>query len=297
MAGAPGRDARKARDAGALVSWVIPTDDDAPSRVVHAAPPVTYVQGIRGIRGHAEAGDRFGSVLYLAGLEEELTLAVGIPDEDIGRAKDAGAVALLTWGRDGRWWGDNQLLWQGHGAPGWYRLPGRSRAGDRLGAAVNYMDKKGAFGVPGKDANGRRNSGAVLVWRGTLATGKYHVVTQNTRGVPDRSERGDAFGSAIVMRQDCGQCQVLAIGTPGEDRGRRRNAGAVTHLMVQNKTGNAVFHSWRQPARDWQEATGSGHGSSGTGGSQAQPSSSEHPAKTHQPPETLDATTKQRPTG
>ena len=47
-----------------------------------------------GIRGHAEAGDHFGSVVYLAGLEEELTLAVGIPDEDIGRAKDAGAVAL-----------------------------------------------------------------------------------------------------------------------------------------------------------------------------------------------------------
>jgi hypothetical protein len=248
LAGSPGRDAAAAPDAGALVSWVISTNHNVPSRAVSAAAPVTYVQGTAGILGHAEAGDRFGSVLYLSGIEEELTAAVGIPDEDIGRAKDAGAVALLTWGYDGRWWGDNQLLWQGHGRTGWYALPGKSRAGDRLGAAVNYDDKRGAFGMPGKDANGRKNSGAVLVWKGNLATGNYRVVTQNTKGVPDKSERGDAFGSAIIERQDCWPCRVLVIGAPGENRGKRRDAGSVTHLMVEDKAGNPTSKAWRQPA-------------------------------------------------
>ena len=45
-----------------------------------------------------------------------------------------------------------------------------------------------------KDADGRMDSGAVIAWM--RGTGRAQMITQNTRGVPGRSERGDAFGSA-----------------------------------------------------------------------------------------------------
>ena len=61
----------------------------------------TYRQGARGVPGRAEAGDRFGSALA-SGMgircQEEIPVAVGVPGEDVGHARDAGAVTLLEGG-------------------------------------------------------------------------------------------------------------------------------------------------------------------------------------------------------
>lgn len=74
--------------------------------------------------------------------------------------------------------------------------------------------------MPGKDADGRKDSGAVLMWDSVI--GRYRVVTQNSKGVPDSSEKGDAFGSALAGN--------LLVGVPGEDAKGRRDVGAVTIL-------------------------------------------------------------------
>jgi hypothetical protein len=210
-AGAPGRDAPGAPDAGAVFSWRIL--DPATVRVESPTsltfePPDTYVQGSGGVQGRAERNDRFGSVLS----EVESVyggFAVGIPDEDIGARKDAGAVAFLRFSTTGVLEG-NDLLWQGSG------LPGKSRAGDRAGAAVLNRH----VGVPGQDADGRKDSGAVLMWDNE--SNHYRVVTQNSKGVPDTSEKGDAFGSALAGN--------LLVGVPGEDVKGRKDVGAVTLL-------------------------------------------------------------------
>lgn len=237
VAGAPGRDLANAPNAGELVSWLLPASWDSPTSpaaspaVPAPAAPVTYVQGSGGILGRCERADRFGSVIssdpQVSRYGYSATLAVGIPKEDIGSRTNAGAVALLTF-TDGALTG-NDLVWQGHG------LPGKSRTGDTLGAAVTYRGDRRAFGIPGKNANGRKDSGAVIVWQRDPADpteGAYRVITQNTRGVPDWSERGDRFGAALAVGAGMAQQETstIAVGAPGEDLRGRRNVGAVTWL-------------------------------------------------------------------
>lgn len=236
VAGAPGRDLPSAANAGQLVSWLVPAAWDTPTSlpatptVPSPQEPVTYAQGAGGAPGHAERGDRFGSVIAsdpVNGWWGAATLAVGIPKEDIGSKANAGAVALLTF-TNGLLTG-HDLIWQGHG------LPGKSRAGDLLGAAVTGPGSRQAFGIPGKDSNRRKDSGAVIVWQRDAAdpgTGTWRVITQNTRGVPDRSEKGDRFGSALAVGAGMAyqETYTIAVGAPGEDVGGRTNAGAVTWL-------------------------------------------------------------------
>lgn len=240
VAGAPGRDLAGAPNAGALVTWTFPvlTGDLAVDPAVPAPrAPVVVMQGSGGILGKAERSDRFGSVIS-AGWD---ALSVGIPREDVGRRSNAGAVAVLRFA-DGQVV-SNDLLWLGHG------LPGKPRAGDKLGAAVAGAGSAMAIGAPGRDSNGRGNSGAVLVcWRWSETADPYwRLITQNTRGVPDRSERGDAFGSAVatVAGRTGAETSAIAIGVPGEDYGRRRNVGAVTYLDLfperQDQEGRWAF--------------------------------------------------------
>ena len=98
-------------------------------------------------------------------------VVVGIPNEDVGRRKNVGAVATLLL-QNGQLV-QNTLVWLGHG------LPGKPRAGDRLGAAVVGPR---AIGIPGRDANGRKDSGAVLVldtWSASGAERTWRMFTQN----------------------------------------------------------------------------------------------------------------------
>ena len=223
VAGAPGRDLPGAKDAGALVSWWIPIDwsgaTPAPATASIPTPgaPVAYRQGTGGMLGKSEAGDRFGSVISTTVSSSRIT--VGIPKEDVGRAKDTGAVARLTFSSGSL--AGNDLMWQGH------RLPGRSRSGDQLGAAVVDIGYAEAYGIPGENANGRADSGAVLVRAPGQST--FRTITQNTRGVPDTSEKGDRFGAALAAGSGivAQESATIAVGVPGENA-NHADTGAVT---------------------------------------------------------------------
>ncbi|MCO6011240.1 FG-GAP and VCBS repeat-containing protein [Actinoallomurus purpureus] len=61
---------------------------------------------------------------------------------------------------------------------------------------------------------------------------------QDSSGVPGKGETGDEFGAAVAARDVDGDGRAeVVVGAPGEDIGKRRNAGAVTVLR-----GNA---GWR----------------------------------------------------
>lgn len=233
IAGAPGRDVGRRADAGALVTWVVRWNRTA-IRDIRVSRPALHRQGASGVPGAAERGDRFGSVLhhlndrwYLPRLLGS-DVIVGVPDEDVGRRRDAGMVVRLTFdGNGGVTKGVAQ--WQGRG------LPGRASAGDRLGAAIavgfNGSDYGvDAIGIPGKNANGRKDSGAVLVrdW----GRDPFRVVTQNSPKVPGTSERGDRFGAAVATGGGLIESEEdrIIVGAPGEDVRGRRDTGAVTYV-------------------------------------------------------------------
>lgn len=220
-AGLPGRDLPGVPDAGAVATWFIPFGG-VEGEIQAAVPPSLWVQGASGLPGHSDANDHFGAVLAPADQGTTDVLTIGVPDEDIGSAVDAGAVVRLTF--SDATLASASMLWQGSG------LPGQSKKGDRLGAAVNSSPV--AFGLPGKDSNGRRDSGAVIVYDGAA---KYVLITQNTPGVPDRSEKGDRFGAALASVFGAREHEVtsLAVGVPGEDAPGRRDAGAVTYIEVE----------------------------------------------------------------
>ena len=70
VAGAPGRDAPGAPDAGALIVWTFPVmagDLAVPPALPAPTTATALVQGSAGMLGHAEAKDRFGSVISSSG--------------------------------------------------------------------------------------------------------------------------------------------------------------------------------------------------------------------------------------
>ena len=98
------------------------------------------------------------------------------------------------------------------------------RDGQRVGTTWNLM----AIGAPGDDV-GHRN-GAGSVWTVRLNVG-HHGWSQDTPGILDAAEAGDAFGSSLALGNFDNKGGVdLAIGIPKEDLGGIGRAGAVAVL-------------------------------------------------------------------
>jgi FG-GAP repeat len=95
-----------------------------------------------------------------------------------------------------------------------------------------------AVGAPGENVRRRSDAGAVsvLYGRATGMRSDRRVITQNTPGVAGFAEAGDRFGAALVAGRFNGdRFWDLAIGAPGEDVGRDRDAGAVIILFGSDK--------------------------------------------------------------
>jgi hypothetical protein len=88
-----------------------------------------------------------------------------------------------------------------------------------------------AVGTPGEDVDLAMGAGAVSVFYGTasgLAADLPDVFNQDTPGVPDASEDGDEFGSALACADfDADGFDDLAIGAPGEKIGTAFQTGQV----------------------------------------------------------------------
>lgn len=214
--GAPGHDVAGRADAGAVFRYSLDT-----------AGTATYLETVTQdsalVPGAAEAQDRFGAVL--ARHAENGTL-VGVPSEDLGTRKDAGALQLLRTDPQ-----TNALI----KAPSWTQdspgLAGKAEAGDRFGAALSWDGS--AVGVPGEDVGQAKDAGLVQTF-GRPAEDPAGLVpsaafTQNSKGVPGVAETGDRFGTALSDGLfTCYENPSVAIGAPGEDLGSIKDAGSVT---------------------------------------------------------------------
>jgi FG-GAP repeat len=195
--------------------------------------------------------DQFGWSLAIGDFDADGygDLAIGVPGEGLESSplKKNGRVVVLRGTPSGPTADGSQDWHKGvAGLPTNVKDFGWSLAvGDFDGDG--YADL--AIGAPGK----KRTGGSVVVLRGTVVglTGDGNQSwTQGSPGVPGAPEHWDEFGASLAAA-DFGRSgrDDLAIGQPGEDRGRILDVGAVTVLFGRT-TGLDSRHAQR-----WSQAT------------------------------------------
>jgi Galactose oxidase-like, Early set domain/FG-GAP repeat len=194
----------------------------------------TLVQGSGTVGNTASAGDRFGTTMSAADLDNDgyTDLLVGTPYEDINGQADSGLAQVI--------WGSSGGLGKGRASTELTQSSfGRTiTAGDQLGFAIDASNELGAdlpmvaVGVPGGNVSGQNDAG----WVGFLTAGLNdpRAVDQESAGIPGAAEAGDRFGEAITLGLIAGTSNRVdaAVGTPGEDLGSGStaitNGGAFT---------------------------------------------------------------------
>lgn len=191
-----------------------------------------YSQDSAGVPGAAEAGDHFGASVSLG--PDGTPTVVGAPGEDLGPARDAGMVQVLTLGPPGTRTVIGPALSQD--TPG---IPGVAEAGDHFGAAVldlpgpNPGARLAYVGSPGEDVGAIGDAGQVqlITVTTTTATGGT-TLTQGSGGLLDVLEPGDQTGSRLaataqVSPVDAQPVLLVEIAAPGEDGAHTTDAGLV----------------------------------------------------------------------
>jgi len=186
----------------------------------------TLVQGSGNVGNTASAGDRFGSTVAAADVDNDgyTDLLVGTPYEDISGQADSG-LAQVIWGSSsglGKGKASTQLTQDSFGRT--------ATAGDQLGSAIDATNELGAdlpmvaVGVPGGNVSGQNDAG----WVGFFTAGLNdpRAVDQESAGIPGAAEAGDRFGEAITLGLIAGTSTRVdaAVGTPGEDLGSGTSA-------------------------------------------------------------------------
>ncbi|HEY3408535.1 MAG TPA: hypothetical protein VGK53_10240, partial [Propionicimonas sp.] len=166
-----------------------------------------------GVAGDPEAGDAFGSVLAATGS----WLFVGVPREDLGPARDAGAVVALHFTADG--FTSTQLTQDSPAVPG--EVETEDRFGQSLAAGEGHL----VVGVPLEDG-GKRDVGVVQPFEiagGTLTA----LPSIDEDAVPGDPEEGDAFGGALAIARPCPGVPGYVVGAAAKAVRGRPLAGSV----------------------------------------------------------------------
>jgi hypothetical protein len=265
--GVPGEDVGTVADAGAVNVLY-----GSASGLQAAAPDDQFWnQDSPSARGTAEAGDAFGSALAVGDFNNDGfgDLAIGVPTEDVVSVADAGAVNVLYGSASGlQAAAPDDQLWEQDSAD----VKSISESGDLFGSSLEGADFNNdgfadlAIGVPGEDAGGVLDVGAVNVLYGSL-TGLQSVSpddqlwNQAPLDVRDDAETGDQFGTALGAADfNNDGFADLAIGVPHEDL-KAADAGAVNVLygtaggLQATSPDDQFWHQGRADVQDNAEAT------------------------------------------
>jgi hypothetical protein len=194
-------------------------------------------QNAAGVPDQAEPSDQFGRALAVGDFNHDGRddLAVGIENEDLGPATDAGAVQLFHGTASGL--SPGLLLSQDGFSGGGGDIHGVPESGDRFGAALTGGDFNGdgsddlAVGVPGQAYLSAENFGAVQVvfggMSGLSAVGEWQ--TDPLLGTGGTLVDDERFGSALASGDFDGDGHDdLAVGVPSKSfAGDLADAGEV----------------------------------------------------------------------
>ena len=210
--GAPGRAVAGHAGAGAVL-----IDD--------AGPAVLVTQNTPCMPGSAEAGDHFGAALS--------GLWIGVPDESLGSARDAGMVE--RYAPPNHCFALNQAVQGVAGVP---------ETGDRFGAALyevhgeeddyDYYPEALLIGVPGEDTGSHRNSGFVDVESESFDPDDFGDGTIKGAGsTAGPNATNAAFGSSFGAGVYGGPA---LIGAPGVNQVYGENYAGATHGLKHTAT-------------------------------------------------------------
>lgn len=163
-----------------------------------------------------EAGDRFGSVLRAGYVDGDgcADLVVGVPDEDVGSAADAGIVQVIYGSPGGLGRGEPSRVIR----PGSDGVPGTAAAGDRFGATLDVSGPGSVthamvVGAPGCDVGTATDAGQVTYVPFVSGhPGTTVAISQDSPGIAGVAESGDHGG--VV---DSGAVQEFPVGDPIEN--------------------------------------------------------------------------------
>ena len=236
--GVPWEDLRGKGDVGAVqVLYGSASGVSARDQVWH--------QGRRGVKGALERWDRFGEALESGDFDGDgyADLAIGIPFEDVGSVRDAGAVQVLFGGPGGLTARD-QVWHQGKRG-----VPGSNEREDSFGSSLAAGDFDGdgyadlAVGVGGEDIGSIESAGAVTVLRGSpggLTASAAQTWRQARGGLPSQPAEWERFGAELAVGDVNGDGRDdLAIGVWQEADSPKDydQPGSGMHLLLGSPTG------------------------------------------------------------
>ncbi len=228
MVGVPSEDLGRLKDAGTVQRI---RTGPATDKLVKGED---WGQNAPGVPGRAEAGDRYGAALSGSGQ------VVGVPGEDVGAIRDAGAIQTFGFSFDGD--AGLKVVPSRAFTQNSAGVPGLAEAGDRFGAAISEgvfacQDAlTAAVGAPGENVGRVQDAGSI-----TLIVEPFHTgvpgqcgsqAFSQGHGLPGKAEAGDRAGAAMgVLKGDLADAEdrydQVQTGVPGEDVGPVRDAGRV----------------------------------------------------------------------
>lgn len=208
-------------------------------------------QGIEGLPGKKEAGDRFGAALATGDFNRDGAddLAIGAPFED-NTTSDEGAV-MVIYAASPLIPGGTSAGLTAEGSQFFLQeedgVPANAESGDRFGTTLATGDFDGdavfdlAVGIPRENVDGKTDAGALVVLFGRQATpivdpgglsaAGSQVFDSESPGVGGTIESGDQFAAALAAGDfDNNGRDDLAVGVPNEDLGSVANAGWLSVL-------------------------------------------------------------------
>jgi hypothetical protein len=217
-------------------------------------------------RDTAEAYDHFGYALAAGDFDGDgyVDLAVGIPQEKVGDAVNAGAVHVLYGTSTGLSAVGDEVWDQDTGA-----IKSLAEAGDRFGTELAAGDFDGdgcddlAVGVPNEAWN-VDTAGIVQVLYGSdsgLTDVGNQLWRQGADGLPEEEEIGDRFGRTLATGDFDGDGYAdLAVGVPDEDfedEPPTRYDVGVVHILYGSGDGLTATDTqlWDQDRGDIQDSS------------------------------------------